>query len=1216
MFLCLGASLPTFTSAQSPASLPEYSITTAEVGYRHVKLTWSDDTTWSNPWIIQRSTTPAFTDPTDLTNNQAADNTAAGTYRFLGINANNYVDLDGLAEATTYYYRVASVLNLSEHKRNAAVPTFTTWKYGAATTGTLAASKKRTYDVTTYGAISGDGLNDYQAALDAMADANRAGGGIIYFPAGTWDIWPTDGAVDIVGGIPTLAFGESATSVLFFITSDNITFLGDASGGVPTTFVNLYLWGKEPATDYLSVLNGNGTEINARRYFVFQPKDIQNFTVRNMNWDMGANPVNTGKAWQSLSAKKTEWDISHKFFAAFSNTRSKNTVIDTVIISNCRGEIIYSGGFGHGKFLVKDCILGPSNSSTVSGSFDMELVNTVIRDSANASLESAIYNTAKNTDFATGLTFNQNHLARGCTFIGLDQSVNGSMKGLPGEKNFAGWHCFNESGTYQSVTDCTFTDIITAAFSPWYEYRNGLRFNCVFNEPPSGFSGNMIYTWTIKQTAYKLTGGWSEILWMGDTLNITRDSTVNEVWFYSQPGVAARGNQSPWIWDSVHFNNTGGPHTYHRLWVDIWNWTSGRQNVTWSNWTKSSDLKLDDNKFIFLGENHISPNFVNFFEFDSEPVDPGPTETIPNAPAGLVATVASSSQVDLSWSDNSSDESGFRLERRTGTGTFQSIASPIAGTTHYSDASVTNGTDYTYRIFAYNNAGPSSASNSQQVTIPGDPNPDPTPNPDATIAAPSNLTVKTNSASSISLYWVEHASSDVGYRVERQKEGEAFVQVAELSANKRTFDDTGLEPSTRYTYRVYAFSQSTASGYSNTASKVTAAGTTDPGPPDPGSTNSIPTGPVDETFSVDDIGTGNLGGTASYDSDNDMFRLSASGGQIWGTKDDFHYVYREVTGDVETTVKVSSLTAGDEFGKAGIMIRESSSEDSRHAFLTVSAGKGVALERRHEVGGGTTRSGKGNVAAPVWLRLIKEGTYISAFYSEDGDNWSFLSEDILNFSDTIFIGLAVAAHGENDSVMADFGELNIVELQSESATETFISTDIGKVGVNGDAAYDSQTDTFLIEASGGDIGHIQDAFHYVFREVSGDFEGVAKLESLVAAQDWTKAGLMIRGDVQPDSLYFSIFMAQNVGLVYQSRTVVAGGSDWSMHEDFVDPVWMKVTRQGNLLQAYYSQNGNDWSFLDENTVDLPDKVLFGMALTSHEEGTLAYAEFSNLSVNN
>ena len=493
-----------------------------------------------------------------------------------------------------------------------------------------------------------------------------------------------------------------------------------------------------------------------------------------------------------------------------------------------------------------------------------------------------------------------------------------------------------------------------------------------------------------------------------------------------------------------------------------------------------------------------------------------------------------------------------------------------------------------------------------------------------TLATPIGLSSRMVSATAINLYWVNNVENESGYRIERKAGSGTFAQVAEVGADEVFYSDTSLSPSTRYTYRIAAFNQDAVSSYSNETYSTTDSeavtgdpGSTEPEPvDDPEPVTFLQGATVDEVYSVSDIGTGIEGGTASYDADDDIFSLSASGGSIWGKEDDFQYVYRDVTGDVEATVRVSDLIADDKFGKAGIMFRESSSDDSRHAFLAISSGKGVALERRHTVGGGTTRSGKGNVTTPIWLRLVKEGTYISAYYSEDGDNWAFLAEDIIEFPETISVGLAVAAQGKNDTVTADFGELQIVELKDESSTETFISADIGKVGVNGDAAYDSSTDSFIIEASGGDIGHTHDAFHYVYREISGDFESVARIDSLVAEQDWAKTGLMIRESFLPDSPYFGIFMAKNVGVVHQNRVTYGGHSNWSKVDGIQDPFWVKVSRTGDVFRAYYSMNGSNWTLMNEATITLSETLLIGMALTSHEEGLLAYAEFSNLSVVN
>lgn len=605
--------------SESPAPAPapgfpddfSFEVTTVETGYRHVKMIWKDDTNWSRPWLIQRSTSPNFVDPVHLIDNQAADNTGRGTFRWLGVNANNYIDIDGLEENTTYYYRLATCENLSKHYQQGVMPKFSSWIYGTATTGSLDPGKKKVYDVTDYGAVAGDGQNDYLAVLDALAAAESAGGGVVYLPAGVYDLWPLDNTVKVIGGIPTLTVGKTATSCMFDVKSDNITFQGDAADAGPSTFLKFYLWQKIPATRYLSIRNTSGQELQVRRYALFQPHNVSDITFKDLDIDMGAIPVNTGKEWYSLEDKKYQWDISHKFFHSNHFIHFKNAVFDNIVCRNGRGELIYNGG-GSEKILVKGCELGPSNSSTISGSFDAEIVDTVFRDSANAAVESAIF--SNQVSAIDGNFYQQNHIARGCTFIGLDQSDQGVMKNLPGSKSFMGWACFNQEGTYQSVTDSRFKDCVTASFAPWYEYRNGFRFNCEFSEVPGTYAGAVIRTWTSAQSSYKLQGGMSHILWLGDRIHVTKDWANHQPFFYSQPAIAANGNESPWIWEAVHFETSGGAHKINRLWIDIWGNDQGRQDVVFKDWTKSGDLNFDGAKFEFKSLKHIDPEYINFFE--------------------------------------------------------------------------------------------------------------------------------------------------------------------------------------------------------------------------------------------------------------------------------------------------------------------------------------------------------------------------------------------------------------------------------------------------------------------------------------------------------------------------------------------------------------------------------------------------------------------------
>ncbi|MEW6213640.1 MAG: S8 family serine peptidase [Nitrospirota bacterium] len=165
--------------------------------------------------------------------------------------------------------------------------------------------------------------------------------------------------------------------------------------------------------------------------------------------------------------------------------------------------------------------------------------------------------------------------------------------------------------------------------------------------------------------------------------------------------------------------------------------------------------------------------------------------------------------IDLSWVDNSTVEAGYIIEKKIGNGTYSEVATLQADSTVFSDKSVSDGTQYFYRVRAYNNNGYSTYSNEVSATMPVNP--------------PSGLMASAVSSSCIDLSWVDNSASEEGFRIERKTgAGGTYTEIAFIGPDTTSYTDTGLSSSTTYYYRLRA-SNSVAgnSAYSNEASAKT-----------------------------------------------------------------------------------------------------------------------------------------------------------------------------------------------------------------------------------------------------------------------------------------------------------------------------------------------------------------------------------------------------------
>ncbi|HEX8618570.1 MAG TPA: fibronectin type III domain-containing protein [Thermoanaerobaculia bacterium] len=181
--------------------------------------------------------------------------------------------------------------------------------------------------------------------------------------------------------------------------------------------------------------------------------------------------------------------------------------------------------------------------------------------------------------------------------------------------------------------------------------------------------------------------------------------------------------------------------------------------------------------------------------------------TVPVAPSGLTAAAASTTQINLAWTDNSANEDGFRIERCTGTGctSFTQVAQVGAGVRTFSNTGLAAGTVYRFRVRSYNSAGASAASNEAQATT----------QPATPPAAPTSLVASASGARLVNLSWTDASTNEAGFRIERCAGNNCtnFTQIAQIGANLKTFADNSTTGNNFYRYRVRAYNAYGNSAY-------------------------------------------------------------------------------------------------------------------------------------------------------------------------------------------------------------------------------------------------------------------------------------------------------------------------------------------------------------------------------------------------------------------
>ena len=133
----------------------------------------------------------------------------------------------------------------------------------------------------------------------------------------------------------------------------------------------------------------------------------------------------------------------------------------------------------------------------------------------------------------------------------------------------------------------------------------------------------------------------------------------------------------------------------------------------------------------------------------------------------------------------------------------------------------------------------------------------------------------------------------------------------------------------------------------------------------------------------------------------------------------------KLAGDGTIVARVASEQNVSTWVKAGVMIRETLSAGSAHAFMLVSPAKGTAFQRRTATGGASVSTSGPMATAPRWVKLTRTGQTIAAYDSVDGVTWTLVGTDTIPMGPAVFVGVAVTSHNVAATATATFDNVNI-----------------------------------------------------------------------------------------------------------------------------------------------------------------------------------------------
>ena len=176
-----------------------------------------------------------------------------------------------------------------------------------------------------------------------------------------------------------------------------------------------------------------------------------------------------------------------------------------------------------------------------------------------------------------------------------------------------------------------------------------------------------------------------------------------------------------------------------------------------------------------------------------------------------------------------------------------------------------------------------------------------------------------------------------------------------------------------------------------------------------------------------DIGSSTPAGSATYDSPSGTYTVVGGGADIGGISDQFNFASRALPGDGSIVADVTSLANTDPSAKAGVMFRNGTSATAAFAGIFVTPANGITFVTRTADGGTAGQSISPVFHAPLFLKLSRAGSAISAYRSTDDITWVQVgTTQTISLGSGTLEGLAVTSHNTSAATTSAFTNVSLL----------------------------------------------------------------------------------------------------------------------------------------------------------------------------------------------